>query len=130
EGKDASLLAIGIMVSRALEAAQLLEKRGLNVNVINVSTIKPLDRETIVRAVEQTGLIVTLEDHSVIGGLGSAVAEVLAEEDKPVIMRRLGIPDVFGESGTFEELLAKYGLTVPDIVKVVAELVQKKRDSK
>jgi len=98
----------------------------MKVRVINMSTIKPLDRDLIIRAARETGAIVTAEEHSIIGGLGEAVAGVVAEEC-PVPMKRVGMQDVFGQSGTAEELLAHYTLMPSDIAKVVREVIAKKQ---
>ncbi len=113
EGRDLTLLACGHMVAPALGAAELLAKRGIEATVVNMSTIKPLDREAVERAMNETPLVVTVEEHSIIGGLGSAVAEVIAEAGCGARLIRLGTCDVFGESGTADELLAKHGLTAP-----------------
>src|SRR3990167_9078334 len=126
DGKDATIIAMGLMVSHALDAAEMLAKEGLNIRVINISTIKPIDRELIVKAAKETGAIVTAEEHSIIGGLGEAVAGVVAEEC-PVPLRRVGMQDVFGQSGTAEELLAHYALMPPDIAKAVREVIAKKQ---
>jgi len=117
-GKDATILATGIMVSVSLEARQILKSEGLDVGVINISTIKPLDEEAVLRAAESSRLIVTVEEHSVIGGLGSAVSELLSEKH-PVPVRRMGVKDTFGRSGKPEELLEFYGLTPDNIVNTI-----------
>ncbi len=109
EGKDVTVVAVGITVFSALQAAEALEKKGISVEVINSSTIKPLDGETIKKSAEKTGKVFTVEEHSVIGGLGSAVAEYLCQ-NYPVPMKIHGIPDVFGRSGKAYELLAYYRL--------------------
>ena len=124
-GKDATIIAMGLMVSHAIEAAAMLEKEGLNIRVINMSTIKPIDRDLIIKAAKETGAIITAEEHSIIGGLGEAVAGVVAEEF-PVPMKRVGIQDKFGQSGLAEELLAHYGLMPKDIAAAVREVVKKK----
>ncbi len=121
QGLDATIIACGYMVGQALEAADLLAAEGIEVSVLNIHTIKPLDVQAIVDAAQRTGIIVTAEEHSIIGGLGSAVAETLAEH-YPVPMLRVGLQDVFGESGKPEELLRKYGLTPDDIVNAVQKL--------
>lgn len=118
EGKDVSIIATGIMVEAALEAANILAEDGIKAKVINIHTIKPIDEELIAKAARETGLIVTAEEHSVIGGLGSAVAEVVTA-NLPVPVIRVGIKDTFGESGKPAELLKAYGLTSEDIVKAV-----------
>jgi transketolase len=117
-GKDATLIATGIMVSVSREAQQILKSEGLDVGVINISTIKPLDTEAVLRAAQASRLIVTVEEHSVIGGLGSAVCEVLSEKH-PVPVRRMGVKDTFGRSGKPEELLEFYGLTPDNIVSTI-----------
>lgn len=125
KGKDVTVFATGIMVSSALDAADSLAGEGVEVEVINVSTIKPLDVETVVRSLQKTKAGVTAEEHSIIGGLGAAVAE-LSCENYPVPLVRVGIKDVFGESGTPNELLVKYGLTSEDIVQAVQRVIQRK----
>lgn len=116
EGGDLALLACGHMVNAALQAADELGEAGLAAQVVNVSTIKPLDEEAVLAAADNAQrLVVTVEEHSIIGGLGSAVAELLAEEGVDARLLRLGTRDVFGESGTADELLAKHGLTVQGV---------------
>ena len=114
EGKDVTLVATGLMVAHTLEAAQQLEKDGISAKVINIHTIKPLDEDLVVAAAKETGKVVTVEEHSIIGGLGGAVCECLAEK-APVPVKRIGIHDVFGESGPALELLHKYGLDAEGI---------------
>ena len=121
EGKDITVIATGIMVNEALIAAEQLAAEGIDVRVIDMHTIKPLDEEIIVKAAQETGAIVTAEEHSVIGGLGSAVAEVVVKKC-PVKMAMVGQQDTFGESGKPDELKAKYGMTAADIVKAVKGL--------
>lgn len=125
EGADVTLIGCGMMVAKALEAADVLAAEGVNVAVIDMSTIKPIDRELIVEWAKKTGAIVTAEEHNVIGGLGSAVAEVLVEEVL-VPMERVGIEDVFGESGTGGELVEKYRLTAEHIVEKAKRAVARK----
>ena len=120
---DATVIATGIMVNEAMTAAEKLAEEGIEIRVIDMHTIKPLDKEIIVKAAKETGVIVTAEEHSVIGGLGSAVAEVTAQEC-PVKMAMVGQQDTFGESGKPEELKAKYGMTAADIEKAVKKLVK------
>ena len=115
EGKDLTIIATGIMVSEAMIAASELASKGIDARVIDMHTIKPLDEEIIVKAASETGAIVTAEEHSVIGGLGSAVAEVVVKK-VPVKMAMVGQQDTFGESGKPDELKAKYGMTAADIV--------------
>ncbi len=121
EGKDITVIATGIMVNEALIAAEELAAEGIDVRVIDMHTIKPLDEDIIVKAAQETGAIVTAEEHSVIGGLGSAVAEVVVKKC-PVKMAMVGQQDTFGESGKPDELKAKYGMTAADIVKAVKGL--------
>ena len=114
EGNDVSIFAMGLMVSNSLDAAEILEEKGISAEVINVSTIKPLDSETIIDSVIKTGAAVTAEEHNVIGGLGSAISEVVSENE-PVPLKRIGIQDRFGESGSAYELVDYFGLTAEDI---------------
>lgn len=127
EGNDVTIIAIGIMVSLALEAAKILKKDGINARVINMSTIKPIDKDIIIKSAKETGAIVTVEEHSIINGLGSAVSEILVE-NYLVPMKRIGIPDVFGESGDVWELMEKYGLTKENIVKSAHEVIKRKEE--
>lgn len=120
DGKDVTIAATGLMVAEALKAAEELEKEGISVRVINVGTIKPLDGETILKAAQETKFIVTAEEHSVIGGLGSAVSEFLSEVH-PAKVKKVGIYDKFGQSGTGEELLQKYELTAEKLISVIKE---------
>ena len=120
-GKDVTVIATGIMVSAAMEAASILEGEGIDGRVIDIHTLKPLDEEIILKAAKETGRIVTAEEHSIIGGLGSAVAEVTSR-NCPVPIRMVGQQDTFGESGKPDELLEKYGMTAADIVQAVREL--------
>ena len=116
EGNDVTIVATGLMVELALEAKKELAKDGIDARIINIHTIKPIDKELLATAARETGAIVTAEEHSIIGGLGSAVAEVLTEEC-PVPVLKVGIKDTFGESGKPNELLKAYGLTVEAIVE-------------
>lgn len=109
EGSDVAIIANGLCVSSALEAADMLAADGIQAKVINIHTIKPIDADLIIAAAKETGKVVTVEEHSVIGGLGSAVCEVLSEQN-PVPVKRIGINDVFGESGPATALIEKYGL--------------------
>ena len=120
DGNDVTIIACGIMVNEALIAADILKEENINARVINMSTIKPIDTELIIKAAKETKAIVTAEEHSIIGGLGSAVSEVVCE-NHPVVVKKVGMNDCFGESGTPNELLAKYGLTAKDIVEKVKE---------
>ncbi|MBB6625135.1 transketolase family protein [Clostridium gasigenes] len=126
EGNDVTIIATGIMVQTALEASGILANEGINARVINIHTLKPLDTELLVNAAKETNAIVTVEEHSIIGGLGSAVAEALGEE-YPVPVLKVGVNDVFGESGKPEELLKAYGLTAEAIVEKVKKSIMLKR---
>ena len=125
EGKDATILATGLMVSMALEAADMLNKEGLSVRVVNIHTIKPIDEEIILKAAKETGLLITAEEHSVIGGFGSAVSEVCAEKC-PVRVVKIGVNDVFGKSGPAAELLKIYGLSAEHIAETVRKAIAEK----
>lgn len=120
DGKDITIIATGIMVNEAMKAAEILEKDGLDVRVIDIHTIKPIDRDIIIEASNETGGIITAEEHSVIGGLGSAVAEVTSMY-APCKVIRVGQMDTFGESGKPAELMAKYGMDADEIVKKARE---------
>lgn len=125
DGKDLTLIATGIMVTEALRAADLLKEKGIDAQVVNMATIKPLDNEAVIKAAKETGAIVTCEEHSIIGGLGSAVCEVTSE-NYPVPVKRVGIQDVFGQSGTPQELMEFYGLTAEDIINAAVCVLNKK----
>ena len=126
DGDDVTIIATGIMVQAALEAKDILKKEGINARVINIHTLKPIDKEIILKAAKETGVIVTAEEHSIIGGLGSAVSEVVCEE-MPVAVLKVGINDVFGESGKPADLLKAYGLTANDIVSKVKDALKLKK---
>lgn len=121
QGSDVTIFATGIMTAKALDAAETLAKQGIQAEVINVHTIKPLDEETVIASAKKTGKVVTAEEHSIIGGLGSAVAEVLARQC-PTKQAFVGVQDSFGESGSPDDLLEKYGLTAEAIVKAAVGL--------
>ena len=125
EGTDVTLVGTGIMVSKAMEAAELLAAEGISAAVVNISTIKPLDAELIITQAQKTGAVVTCEEHTICGGLGSAVAEVLVE-NCPVPMARVGVEDKFGESGLPDELLEKYGLSASNIAAKAKAVIAKK----
>ena len=118
EGNDVAILATGLMVSEALDAAKLLEEKGVKARVVNVSTIKPLDTETVLKAAKECKFIVTSEEHSVIGGLGSAVSEYLSEVHPAKVVKH-GIQDIFGQSADGETMLTNYGLRAKDIAETV-----------
>jgi transketolase len=120
-GNDVSIISCGIMVSEAIKAAEELKKDGIEAEVINVHTIKPIDTESIIKSANKTGRVITCEDHNITGGLGSAVAEVLSE--KPVILKRIGLSS-FCESGSCEELMKKYGLDADNIASIAKTLIR------
>ena len=125
EGSDVTIIACGALVGPAVEAAKTLAESNVSARVINMASIKPIDAEAIVKAATETGAIVTAEEHNIIGGLGSAVSEVVVA-NKPVPMEFVGVQDTFGESGTPKELMAKYGLTAKDIVEAVKRVITRK----
>ena len=125
EGTDVTLIACGMMVAVALDAAELLAAEGVNAAVIDMSTIKPIDRALICEWAEKTGAVVTAEEHNIIGGLGSAVSEVLALEC-PTPLEMVGVEDVFGESGTAAALVEKYGLTKEHIAEKAKKAIARK----
>jgi transketolase len=125
-GKDATVIAMGVMVSAALEAADELAKEGIQCRVLNMSTFKPVDTAAIIKAAQETGAIVTAEEHQESGGLGSVVARVIAK-NQPVPMELVAVKDVFGQSGKAAELLVKYGLTSRDIINAVREVLKRKK---
>lgn len=123
-GQDVAIIACGIMVHKSLEAAAILAGQGIEASVIDMHTIKPLDREMVLAAARETGAILTVEEHSIIGGLGSAVCE-LVSEFQPVPVKRMGLEDTFGQSGSPDELMNYYGLTVEKIVDNIHMLIHK-----
>lgn len=125
DGNDVTIIACGIMAGKAAAAAKLLQEEGISARVLNMSSIKPIDEDAILKAAKETGAILTAEEHSVIGGLGSAVAETVVKGN-PVPMAMLGMNDTFGESGKSEDLLEKYGLTAEHIRDMAKELILKK----
>lgn len=126
DGDDATIIATGTRVTEAIKASEMLGEENVSARVLNIHTIKPLDRDEIIRSARDTGNIVTIEEHSIYGGLGGAVAEVLSE-NYPVPMKIMGVKDRFGESGEYNHLITKFGLTADEIVKNVKELVSEKR---
>ena len=126
DGNDVTIAATGMMVQLALQAKEELSKEGINARIINIHTIKPIDSDLLVKAAKETGAIVTAEEHSIIGGLGSAVSEVVTEEC-PVPVVKVGIKDTFGESGKPDQLLEKYGLTVEAIVNSAKRAISLKK---
>ena len=129
DGKDITLIGTGQMVMSCLEAADQLAKEGISAEVINMSTIKPLDSDCVLKSIKKTRCIVTAEEHSIIGGLGSAVAECISESD-PVPLVRIGTKDTFGESGNPDDLMKKYGLTSKDIIDAAKRSISKKPKTK
>ena len=125
DGKDVTIVATGLMVNEAVEAAKTLEAEGISARVVNIHTIKPLDKELICKCAKETGVIVTAEEHSVIGGLGSAVADAVTE-CCPVPVVKIGVNDEFGHSGPAVDLLKEFGLSAENIVKTVKEAVKLK----
>ena len=125
DGTDVTIIATGLLVPEAIEASEQLAEEGISARVINMATIKPIDKEIIEKAACETGAIVTAEEHNVIGGLGSAVAESLCET-KPVPMLRVGTQDVFGQSGKSAELFEIYGLTAENIKAKCKEVIKMK----
>ncbi len=125
DGKDIAIIATGLMVNEAIEAEKVLAAKGIDAAVINIHTIKPIDKDIIIEAAKNTGLVLTVEEHSIIGGLGSAVSEVLSE-NYPTKVIRIGINDVYGHSGPAVDLLKEFGLSCENIVKTAVEAVNSK----
>ncbi|UZP04951.1 transketolase family protein [Clostridium botulinum] len=123
DGNDVTIIATGMMVQKAIEASKELETQGIKARVINISTIKPIDREIILKAAKETKGIVTAEEHSIIGGLGAMVSQVVSSEC-PTLIKMVGIKDTFGESGTPDELMKKYNLTSEEIIKEVKSILK------
>jgi transketolase len=123
EGEDVSLIAMGIMVGEAIKAREELAKDNISARVVNMSSVKPIDVAAIKKAAKETGAIVTAEEHTIIGGLGSAVCEVVAEEYR-VPVKRVGVKDVFGQSGEVDELMHAYGLTSDNLVKTAKDVMK------
>lgn len=126
DGDDVAIIATGLMVNEALQAHELLQKQGINARVINMASIKPIDREIIIKAAKETGAIVTAEEHTIIGGLGSAVCDVVCEE-APVPVLKIGVRDTYGKSGPANELLDYFGLRAVNIVDAVLKVVKLKK---
>lgn len=124
-GTDVTIIATGLLVAEALEAAERLEEQGISAEVINYSTIKPFDEETLLRSVEKTRAVVSAEEHQLIGGLGMRAAQILATR-RPAPMEQVGMQDAFGQSGTAQELLEKYGMTSEDVVKAAQRVMKRK----
>ena len=126
DGDDLTIVATGTMVFEAMDAAKMLQEEDISACVLNVHTLKPIDKQSIIKEAKRTGAVVTVEEHSIYGGLGSAVAEVLVV-NYPVPMKIIGVNDVFGESGEYNQLLEEYGLTSGNIFKSAKELLEIKR---
>lgn len=122
EGTDCTIIACGSMLTPALEAAKALSAEDISARVVDMFSVKPIDRELVMSCARETGAIVTVEEHSIVGGLGSAVAELLAEEDCVLPFRRIGVQDTFTQSGSYSDLLLHYGLTAENIVQSVKQL--------
>lgn len=125
EGKDVTIVATGYMVHKALEAAESLKAKGIQARVVNIHTIKPIDKDLLIKCSKETGAVVTAEEHNIHGGLGSAAAEVLAVA-QPVPMEFVGVEDTFTESGDYDQLLDKYGLSAENIIKKVEQVIKRK----
>lgn len=126
EGKDVTIAATGILMSKVLQAAKILEREKIDVKVLNFHTIKPLDTEAINNSARETGAIVTVEDSSANGGLGGSITEILSE-NYPIPIHRIGVRDVFGQTGNMEELATEYNMNITDIIKAVKNVIKKKR---
>lgn len=126
DGKDVTIIATGIMVREALKAAEMLKAEGISARVINIASLKPIDREIIIKAAKETGCIVTAEEHNIFGGLGSLVSTVLTDEC-PVPLKMVGVNDKFGRSGTVKAVLETYGLTADNIVTKAKEVMKLKK---
>lgn len=125
-GDDISIISMGLILPNVLKAEEKLQERGIKARVINMHTIKPIDKESILKAGRDTGAIISVEEHNIIGGLGSAIAEILAEEQLAVPFRRIGLRDIFSGVGTQEQLWEKYGMGVPHITNAAEELFRSK----
>lgn len=125
EGSDISIIASGICVDEAVKAAEELKRKGIDAEIVNVYTIKPIDREAIIKTAQKTQAVLTVENHNIHNGLGSAVAEVLSEE-APTLLHRIGIEDKFGEVGSVDYLKEKFGLTAENIVRQAVKILNKK----
>jgi transketolase len=126
-GYDATVIAAGLLVAEAIKAAKILKDKGISIRVLNMFTIKPIDKEAIIKSARETGAIVTAENHNILNGLGSAVAEVLGE-NAPVPMERIGMRDCYGEVGSIDYLKDKYGLNFSNIVEQVEKVIKRKNN--
>lgn len=125
DGSDTAIFATGAMVSKALTASDILKNKGISARVVNIHIIKPLDTDVIRKAVNETGLIVTVEEHNIVGGLGAAVAEIVAEAGRAPRLVRIGLPDRFGPIGTYSEQLVRYGLTETNIADTIIKCLER-----
>ena len=125
DGRDVTVFATGIMVNEALKASEILQKEGISSRIVNIFTLKPIDREAVARCAKETGAVVTAENHSIINGLGSAVAEVLCET-RPVPLERIGVKDLFGEVGPQDYLMKRFEMTAEDICSAVRKVIARK----
>lgn len=123
EGKDVSIIATGLMVAEAIEAGKALEAEGIDAEIINIATIKPLDEELVIASAKKTGKVITVEEHNIVGGLGEAVTALLSEKC-PTLVKRIGVNDEFGHSGPAKDLLKEFGLSAENIVNVAKEFVK------
>ena len=128
EGADVSIFATGHLVWKAVEAAKQLEEEGISCELINIHTIKPLDKDAVLKSVAKTKCVVVAEEHNVIGGLGESIARVLAQ-NKPTLMEFVAVNDTFGESGKVPDLIAKYGLDTVDVVKAIKKVLKRKDEN-
>ena len=125
DGKDVSIFATGHLVLKAIEATKILEEKGISVDLINIHTIKPLDIPAVIASVSKTKCVVTAEEHQILGGLGSAIAKVVSENN-PAPIEYVGVNDKFGESGTTEQLLTKYGMSTQHVVDAALKVIARK----
>jgi transketolase len=122
EGTDVTIIGSGTVLFKAYEASERLKNQGISVRLIYIHTIKPIDRDLIIKAAQETGKIITIEEHSVVGGLGSAVAEVVSK-NYPVPVKMIGIPDIFASNGPYEKLLGAYGMQTNDLVQTAKDFL-------
>ena len=126
DGSDCTVIACGLLVHKAIEAAEMLGQKGISVRVVDMYSVKPIDRELIMKCAQETGAIVTAEEHNIYGGLGSAVSEVLAHEGAGVPVEFVGIQDTFTESAPYKELLAKYGVDADGVAAAIEKVLKRK----
>lgn len=125
DGKDITIISMGDMMENTIKVSEILEENNIFPTVLDMHTLKPIDSEMIIKSARKTGAVITIEDHNIINGLGSAVSEVLSE-NYPVILKRMGIPDIFCESGSYKDLISKYKLDINSIIKNINKLIVKK----